>query len=331
MNPFEYASPANLKQALGLLGPKWGATELLAGGTDLLALVKDGVVTPQRLVNIKTLAGLDAIAYSATRGLAIGALATMSQIGRDAQVNTRYPALALAIGEAASPQIRNRATLGGNLCQRPRCWYFRNGYGLLAQDSRRRSLVLQGDNRYHAILGNAGPAYFVSPSTVAPTLIALGAQVQITGPKGTRTLALGDFYRIPQASGQREHQLAANEILVGVRIPPPDGSTVAYYEVRQKHAFDWPVAIATVCLKLRAATVESATVLLGHVAPVPWRSAPCEAALVGRKISSAVADAAAQAAVAPAKSLGMNQYKITVAKTVVARAIRVAAGLDPMS
>jgi xanthine dehydrogenase YagS FAD-binding subunit len=331
MNSFEYASPTSIGQAVSLLGTKWGAAEILAGGTDLVALMKDYVVTPARLVNVKTLPGLDTIQYSATQGLSIGALVTISEIARNAVVAQRYPALALAIGDAASPQIRNRATIAGNLCQRPRCWYFRNGYGLLAMDAKKRSLVLDGDNRYHAILGNAGPAYFVSPSTIAPTLIALGAQVQIAGPKGTRSIALGDFYVTPKAEGQREHNLAPNEIVTGVRIPPPDGSIVSYYEVRQKHAFDWPIAIATVAVKMQGPTVSAATVVMGHVAPVPWRSAPCEAALVGQTITAAVADTAAQAAVAPAKSLGGNQYKISVAKVAVARAIRVAGGLDPLT
>jgi len=331
MNSFEYACPSSVRQAVSLLGPKWGAAELLAGGTDLLALMKDYVVAPARLVNLKRVPGLGAIQYSAARGLTIGALATMSEIARSPLVARRYPALALAIGDAASPQIRNRATIGGNLCQRPRCWYFRNGYGLLAQDPKKRSLVVNGDNRYHAILGNAGPAYFVSPSTIAPTLIALGAQLQIAGPKGTRKLALGEFYVTPRTDGQREHNLAPNEIVTGVQIPPPDGAIVSYYEVRQKHAFDWPIAIATVCLKMHGSTVRAATVVLGHVAPVPWRSAPCESALIGQKITAAVADAAAQAALAPARSLGKNQYKIPVAKTAVARAIRLAGGLDPLT
>ena len=331
MNAFEYAAATSVRQALSLLGKKWGATEVLAGGTDLIALMKDYVVTPSRLVNLKRIAGLDAIRYSAKTGLSVGALATLNDVARHPLVTRHYPTLSLAIADAASPQIRNRATLGGNLCQRPRCWYFRNGYGLLARDAKGKSLVLSGDNRYHAILGNGGPAYFVSPSTVAPTLIAMGASVRLAGTKGVRSVALGELFVTPTADGQREHSLQPDEILVEVRIPPPAGAGVFYYEVRQKHAFDWPLATATVAVTLQKGAVHTATVMLGHVAPVPWRSREAEAALAGRKITAAVAAAAADAAVKPARSLGQNQYKISVARTALSRAILLAGGLDPLA
>ena len=154
MNSFEYASPSSLPDALGLLRPTWGSAEILAGGTDLVALMKDYVVTPSRLVNIKKIAGIGNVTLVHKKELRIGALVTLDQLAKHPLVTKHYPTLALAIGDAASPQIRHRATLGGNLCQRPRCWYFRNGYGLLALDTAGQSLVLKGDNRYHAILGN---------------------------------------------------------------------------------------------------------------------------------------------------------------------------------
>ena len=331
MNSFEYASPTSVNQAISMLGKQWGTTELLAGGTDLVAMMKDYVVTPSRLVNLKSVPWLQSISYSPTKGLTIGTLLTLNEIASNAVVRRRYQTLALAIHDAASPQIRNRATIGGNLCQRPRCWYFRNGFGLLALGKSKRSLVLTGDNRYHAILGNDGPAYFVSPSTLVPTLIALGAAIRIAGPTGVRSVALGDFYVTPQSTTQREHNLKPNEILIAVSIPPPDGSLVSYYEVRQKHAFDWPLATATVALKMQGPRVKTAAVVMGHVAPIPWRSRQAEAALIGQTLTPAVASAAGEAAVKPAKSLGQNQYKIPVAKTAVARAILVAAGLDPLA
>jgi xanthine dehydrogenase YagS FAD-binding subunit len=217
------------------------------------------------------------------------------------------------------------------LCQRPRCWYFRNGYGLLALNARSQSLVRLGDNRFHAILGNAGPAYFVSPSTVAPPLIALDAEVHIAGPAGIRTLALEQFYVLPKSETEREHALRPNEIVVEVRIPPPAKADSAYYEVRQKHAFDWPLATATVILKRNEQKVEKARVVLSHVAPVPWRSEDAEAALAGQTVTLAVARTAAQAALQGAKSLGQNAYKIQIAKVALQRAILLAAQLDPFS
>ena len=197
MRPFEYVSPSSRAQAVSLLGTTWGNTEILAGGTDLLALMKDDVVAPKRLINIKEIKDLRGVSSSA-QGLRIGALTTLGDLADDANVKKNYPALAEALIEAASPQIRNLATLGGNLCQRPRCWYFRNGLGLLPKDETGKELVAAGENRYHAILGNDGPAKFVSPSTVVPVLIAYGAMVRIEGPKGKRELPLEKFFVIPK-------------------------------------------------------------------------------------------------------------------------------------
>jgi xanthine dehydrogenase YagS FAD-binding subunit len=329
--PFEYASPSSLPDALALLRPKWGSAEILAGGTDLLALMKDYVVTPNRLVNIKRIAGISEVTLTPQKGLRIGALVTLNELAKHPLVTKYYPTLAMAIGDAASPQIRNRATLGGNLCQRPRCWYFRNGYGLLAVDAKGQSLVLKGDNRYHAILGNDGPAYFVSASTVAPTLIAYGATVVIQGLKGTRQVLLGNFYVTPSKEMQREHDLLPNEIVIEVRIPPASGLTTSYYEVRQKYGFDWPLATATVAISMGDHKVQNPVVIMSHVAPVPWRSKEAEMVLAGQSLTPAVAAAAAQAAVKPAKSLGQNGYKISIARVAVERCILQAAGLNPLA
>ena len=160
-----------------------------------------------------------------------------------------YPALAEALIEAASPQIRNMATIGGNLCQRPRCWYFRGGMGLLPKDEAGKDVIDIGDNRYHAILGNKGPAKFVSPSTIAPVLIAYNAQVRIEGPKGKRELPLEKFFITPKTASEREHDLRPNEIVTEIVLPSAAGWRVAHYEIRQKAAFDWPLAVAAVALK----------------------------------------------------------------------------------
>jgi len=173
MRAFDYVSAANTKQAAGLLSATWGQTEILAGGTDLLALMKAEIVAPHRLVNIKEIQELRGVT-STSQSLRIGSLTTLSELADDARIRQSHPALAEAIQEAASPQIRNTATLGGNLCQRPRCWYFRNGLGLLPRDEAGKDLVADGDNRYHAIMGNEGAAKFVSPSTIVPVLSRTG-------------------------------------------------------------------------------------------------------------------------------------------------------------
>jgi xanthine dehydrogenase YagS FAD-binding subunit len=327
MRAFEYASPKSKDQVVPLLGRNWGEVEVLAGGTDLLSLMKDEITTPKRLVNIKEIEDLRGITRGPGPGLRFGALVTLAEIGRNEGVQAELPALAVAAADAASPQIRNMATLGGNLCQRPRCWYFRTGNGLLAQDIHGSSLVLMGDNRYHAILGNSGPAYFVSPSTVAPVLIAYAAKVHILGLQGTREVPLEKFFVIPTSEQEREHDLKPTEFITEILVPPAKGVRAAAYEVRQKEAFDWPYATAAVALTMNGNTVESARVVLGHVAPIPWLSQEAAQVLTGKPISAATAEQAAQAAVAKARSLGHNSQKIHLARVAVKRAILKAGGL----
>jgi xanthine dehydrogenase YagS FAD-binding subunit len=253
-------------------------------------------------------------------------LVHLNDLADHATIRQNYPMLAYALDEAASPQIRNMATIGGNLCQRPRCWYFRNGFGLLAMKDG-KSMVTDGDNRYHAILGNEGPAKFVSPSTIAPALIAYGAQVTLTGPKGSRTVPLAKFYRTPQSEDQREHDLQPNEVMTEIILPgkSPKPTHAAQYEVRQKQSFDWPLAVASVALWIDGRTVKQANVVLGAVAPVPWVSQEAAQALVGKPLNEQSADAAAQAAVSIAKPLSRNTYKVQLARVAVKRAILQAA------
>lgn len=325
---FEYTSPTLKEQVATLLGPQAQNSAILAGGTDLLALMKDNVVEPRRLVNIKQIAGLGGIQYNARQGLTIGALARLADVADNANLRKVFPALANAIDEAASPQIRNMAAIGGNLLQRPRCWYFRTGHGLLALDKDGQSLVLKGDNRYHAILGNEGPAYFVSPSTIAPILIAYGSKVVIMDANGkNRIIPLETLYRIPKQEGESEHAIAHGELLTNIVVQPAQGAKAAIYEVRQRHAFDWPLATAAVVLQMNGNVVKSARVVLGHVAPVPWISKEAEQALIGKPLNQDTATAAGVAAVRSAKGLGGNNFKIQYARVAVKRALLQAAGM----
>ena len=322
---FEYVSPNSVKQALGLLSTDWGDAEILAGGTDLLALMKDSVVTPKRVVNIKQLPGMHDIRAEGD-GLRIGALVTLDRIADAANVRRDYPALAQCVADAASPQIRNMATIGGNLCQRPRCWYFRNGMGLLPKTADGKSLVVEGDNRYHAILGNEGPAYFVSPSTIAPMLIAYGARLRITGPTGEREVDVEKFFLIPKSENEREHDLKANDLITSIVVPPAKGVPAASYEVRQRASFDWPLATAAVSLRMNGSTVQSASIVMGAVAPVPWVSHEAAQAIVGKSIDEGTASAAGEAAVSKARPLSHNDYKVKLAAVAVKRALLAAAG-----
>jgi len=324
MRPFEYLSPDTRTQAISLLGTTWGNTEILAGGTDLLALMKDDILAPKRLINLKDIKDLQGVSSDA-QGIRIGALTTLGDLADDQTVNKNYPALAEALLEAASPQIRNLATLGGNLCQRPRCWYFRNGLGLLPKDEAGKELVSDGENRYHAILGNEGPAKFVSPSTIVPILVAYGAKIRLEGPKGKRELPLDKFYVTPKSESEREHDLRPNEIVTEVIVPVATNVKAAHYEIRQKEAFDWPLAVAGVALKMRGSNVESARVVLGYVAPVPWPSPEAEKALAGQPVNKDTAQKAAETALANAKPLRHNAYKVKLARVAVTRAIMKAA------
>lgn len=324
MNRFEFASPSSVESAVQLLGS--GAVPL-AGGTDLLNLMKDGVVKPERVVSLKGIPDLRGIEDRGDQGLRIGALVTVDELMEHPLVRERYPALAQAAEGIHSPQIRAVGTVGGDLCQRPRCWYFRSGYGLLAQQDG-KSMVEAGDNRYHAIFGNDGPAKFVNPSSFAPALIALGAQLVVQGPGGRRTLAVADFYRAPRAEGEREYDLAANEVLVEIVIPPAGGKRSAVYEVRQRETLDWPLAAAAVAVEMEGATVKSAKIVLGHVAPTPWPAEAAAQALVGKTLDEAAAEAAGKAAVQGARPLSRNGYKVKLAQVAVKRALLRAAGKE---
>jgi xanthine dehydrogenase YagS FAD-binding subunit len=322
MRAFEYASPSTKEQAVKLLGDDWGDAQILAGGTDLLALMKDNVVAPNRLVNIKDIADLKGVSFNPRSGLRIGATATIQQLIDSSDVRRHYPGLVQAADGISSPQIRSMGTAAGDLCQRPRCWYYRAGYGLLGQDATGKSLIVDGDNRYHSILGNSGPAYFVSPSSLAPVLIAYGAKVQIFGSKGAREVALEKFFVAPSSSADREHNLKPNEIVTEIRVPVPAvGARSATYEVRQKEALDWPLAAASVVLEMKGNEVKSARIVMGHVAPVPWPSDAAGQALAGKAINEETANAAGEAAVRDAKGLSRNGYKIQLAKVAVKRAV----------
>jgi xanthine dehydrogenase YagS FAD-binding subunit len=325
MQPFEYASPKTREQAVRLLTAAPGAA-VLAGGSDLLGLMKDDVEMPKRLVNLKAIAGLTGVRAEKDKGLRIGALTTLDELSADAALSFEYPAVAASAGRLAGPQIRNVATVGGNLCQRPRCWYFRNGFGLLAQKDG-KSMAAEGDNRYHAILGNDGPAYFVQPSTLVPLLVAVGAQVTLFGPAGERRIDLEKLYRIPQKEGEREHDLQPGEIVTELLLPPAAGRKIAVYEVRQRETLDWSLATAAVALEIDGGKVNRARVVLGQVAPVPWISTEAAELLQGKTLDAAVAQQAGEAAVQKARALSHNAYKIQLARVAVKRALLAAGSI----
>ncbi|MDQ2899620.1 MAG: FAD binding domain-containing protein [Acidobacteriota bacterium] len=323
MENFAYANPTKLKEAVGLLGTKWGEVEVLAGGTDLVSMMKEYLVSPKLVVNVKNVKELGGIG-SGNHGVRLGATATFDDLTENAMLRKSYPALVEAARGVSSPQIRNMGTVGGDLCQRPRCWYFRQGYGLLARNKDGKSLVPDGENRYHAILGNNGPAYFVSPSSLGPALVALGATVRLVSASGSRDVPVEKFFVSPQNDTTRETAILPNEILTEINIPAAANHN-ATYEVREKAALDWPLAVASVALKMNGGNVASARVVLGHVAPTPFAATAADKFLVGKSITEDVAEQAGKEALMSATPLSQNGYKVQLARVAVKRALLLAA------
>jgi len=323
MQSFEYANPGTLPEATGLLAAQWGQADVLAGGTDLLSLMKEHLHSPKRVVNIKNIKELEGI-QKTDAGIRIGALVTMDELAKSAEVKAAYKSLTDAAAGVTSPQIRHMGTVGGDLCQRPRCWYYRQGMGLLGMKDG-KSLIPDGENQYHAIFGS-GPAYFVSASSLGPALVSLGAKVKLVSAAGSREVPVASFFVVPQNENQREIALKPNEILTEILIPAGAAKT-ATYEIRQKEALDWPMVTASVALRMRGNSVASAKVVLGHVAPKPWEAAAAEKELAGKAINAETAEAAGKAAVADARPLSQNAYKVTLARVAVKRALLAAAGV----
>ncbi len=309
MRAFEYTSPKTVADAVAMLADD-GAVAL-AGGTDLLSLMKDGAASPSRLVNLKGIRDLEG-AHRTDGGFRIGATTRLAALEENPTIRESYPAVAHAIAGVGSRQVVNMRTVGGDLCQRPRCWYFRSGFGLVPMHEG-QSMAKIGDNRYHAIFGNAGDAAFVNTSSLAPALIALGASVTVSGPDGERTMALEELYRTPGSSDESEFTLAAGEIVTAVTLPTA-GAQSATYDVRNRKGFDWPLVSASV-----AVSGGSARVVLGHVAPTPWVSAAAGAALAGG-LSEESAAAAGNAAAEGASPLSGNAYKVQLTRVAVKRA-----------
>ena len=326
MKGFAYVNPSSEKEAVGALGTDRTKVLPLAGGQDLLARLKDYIDQPDRIVNIKN--ALDAtVAATPDGGLKIGAAVKITDLAENVQVAKMYPALVEAAGEVGTPQIRNQGTLGGNINQRPRCWYYRNEEFICYKKGGNTCFAPTGENQFHAIFGN-GPTHIVHPSSLAVPAVAYGAKFRLVGPNGERIVDAADYFTMPTMQNVRmENVLAPDELLTHVILPPPGNVKHGHYEVRFKASHDWPIAFATVILAMNGTRVGSARVVMGAVAPVPWRAQAAEQALAGKTIDERTAAQAAEAALTGARPMSQNGYKVQVAKTVVKRAILQAAGI----
>jgi xanthine dehydrogenase YagS FAD-binding subunit len=326
---FAYVNPTNEKEAVAALkfGSIGGVAMPIAGGQDLLARLKDYVSATDRIVNVK--GALDTtVTATPDGGLKIGAAMKIVDLMENAQVQRLYPAVIAAAGEIGTPQIRNQGTVGGNINQRPRCWYFRNEEFNCYKKGGNRCFSPAGENQFHAIFGNNGPSHIVHPSSLAVPFVAYGAKFRLVSASGEREVASAEFFTMPTLRNvQKENVLADDELFTHVILPPPGNVKTGHYEVRYKASHDWPLAFTTVVLAMNGNTIASARVVLGAVAPVPWRSEDAERALVGKPLNEETAAGAAEAAVRAAQPLNRNGYKVQIAKTSVKRAIMQAGGI----
>ena len=320
---FEWTNARSIDDAIGQLNDK---AIPKAGGIDLMDRLKEGLDAPSRLVNIRTISGLDYVKQE-SGWLRIGPTVTLATIAEHPVIRQRYPVLADAALKAATPQIRNMATVGGNLLQRPRCWYFRNEQFHCRRKGGDQCFALDGENDYHAIFDNQICA-IVHPSATASALTALRAKVEVKGKNGTREIALDDLFVRPETDVTREHVLNPGELLTEIRVPAPsDATRSAYIKVGQKESFDWPLAEVAVVLETRGGVVSEASIVLGAAAPVPWRATAAEKTLAGKPLNEQSAREAATAAVQGATPLSQNAYKVPMFEAVVRRTI-LAAGQE---
>jgi len=321
MNRFEWVNASSVDQALAAVTSN---SSFKAGGIDLLDLMKDGIATPNRLVNIRNIPGLAGISEDA-QGLRIGPLATLAQIEEHPVIAKRYAVLAEAAGSAATPQIRNMATIGGNLVQRPRCWYFRSEDFHCKKKGGHHCFAQDGENDYHAIFDNRTCA-IVHPSGMAVPLVAMDARVELTSSKGKREVALEQFFISPEQDVTRENIIRSGELITNIVIPASRART-AYYKQGEKESFDWPIADVAVALEMQGGRCNRASIILGAAAPYPYRATGAEARLQGATIGEETARAAAEAAMDGATPLAKNGYKIPIFEAIIRRTILRAAGV----
>ncbi len=308
MPRFAYVRPRSLPEAIEHLQQE--GSHVHAGGTDLLGCLREDIFEVRKVVSISGLSDLRGIARMSGGGLRIGALTTITEISKNPQIRERYGALAAAASEVASPQLRNQGTIGGNLCQKPRCWYYRGEF-LCLRKGGGTCFAAAGENQFHCIFGSDGICFIVHPSDTAPALIALDAQLEITGPKGTRAVAVEGFHVRPGQDVQRETWLEPGEILTAVRIPaPPPGLCSTYRKVRARRSWDFALAGIALALRFDGMRVTGGRVVLSGAAPVPWRSKAVEDALRGKPLDLHTIAAAAEAVVRGAEPLEKNAYKI---------------------
>lgn len=318
MNNFKLAQPQNIEQAASLLADK--KVFLMAGGTDLLDEIKNEIIIPDVVVDLKSIPDLAYIQRTDGK-VRIGAMTRVSELAENQTIKTSYPVLHEAALSLATPQLRNVGTVGGNLCQRPRCWYYRDPQVECRKKGGSRCYASGGRNRYHAILGG-GICHIVYPSDLAPALISLDAEVTIATANGNRTVPLEEFYTLPRVDVQKENILKANEILKEIEIPTPKNEAKStYVKLKERGTWDFALVSAAVCGIVSGKTFKDIKIVLGGVAPIPWRLEKAENLLKGNPVTDDVVKQAVKEALSDARPLNENAYKQDLAVIAVSRAV----------
>ena len=320
MPNFSYVRIRSLKEATEHLSSD--GARIHAGGTDLLGCLRDNVFGATKVVSISGLKNLRGIEETKEGGLRIGALTTITEIADSEKVRDHYPALAKAASEVASPQLRNQGTIGGNLCQKPRCWYYRGEFHCLRKGGP-TCYAYQGVNQFHCIFGSGGICYITHPSDTAPALVAYQATLRILGPRGTKLLPIEKFYVLPSQDVRKETVLKPNEILTEILLPPQSkGLLSSYRKVRARQSWDFALAGVALALKLKEDRVEKARVVLSGAAPIPWRSKEAEQTLTGNPLNTDTITRAVNAALKNAEPLEKNSYKIPLFQGILEEELR---------
>jgi len=304
---FTYIRPKSLAEAVGHLQSK--KARIHAGGTDLLGCLRDGVFDAEKLVSIGHLDQLKGIDRTPDGGLRIGALTTIAELAASSLIQQSYPALARGAAEVASPQLRNQGTLGRNLCQKPRCWYYRGEF-LCLRKGGDKCYAYDGENQYHCILGGS-VCFITHPSDTAPALAAYGAVIRVAGSKGFREVPSGKFHILPEENVEKETVLTPDEIVMEILLPPPrPGWRSSYRKVRARRSWDFALAGVALNLKFRGDVVDEARVVFSGAAPIPWRSRETEESITGKRLDGETAARAAQVVIKEAHPLKNNSYKV---------------------
>jgi xanthine dehydrogenase YagS FAD-binding subunit len=319
MKNFSLAEPRTIQQVTAFLSERRENSFLLAGGTDLLGEIKDEIIEPEVVVDLKSIPNLSYIRKEKD-GVHIGAMTSLTELAENALIKNDYPGLHEAAISVATPQLRNMGTVGGNLCQRPRCWYYRDPQVKCRKKGGSKCFAFRGRNKYHAIFGG-GLCYIVHPSDLAPALISLDAKIAIVAPRGEKTIPLADFYVLPRINVHQENVLNSDEVLREIRIPSSkSGEKSTYYKLKERGAWDFALLSAAVKGVVSGSVFRDIRIVLGGVAPVPWRLEKAENMIRGKTPTEELLRQAAQEALKEARALEDNGYKKDLLEVVLSRA-----------